>query len=127
MRQITRTRVILFVCAVLALGLLPGEAVADEAGTGAAGFLQGLLYGPTGLRWTETGPHLDPMLPSGFPDGMTIRDIAIRGSRLTVQIQPATTTVSLISGPTTTIDTPNGPQTITPGTPLHLATRRDCS
>lgn len=95
--------------------------------TGAAGFLQGLLYGPTGLRWTETGPRLDPMLPSGFRDGMTIRDIAIRGSRLTVQIQPATTTVSLTSGPTTTIDTPNGPQTIIPGTPLHLATRRDCS
>jgi trehalose/maltose hydrolase-like predicted phosphorylase len=95
--------------------------------TGAAGFLQGLIYGPTGFRWTEAGPHLDPMLPSGFPDGMTIRDIAIRGSRLTIQIQPATTTVSLTAGPPITLDTPNGPQTVTSDTPLHLTTRRACS
>lgn len=95
--------------------------------TGEAGFLQGLLYGPTGLRWTETGPLLDPMLPSGFPNGMMIRDIAIRGSKLNVEIQPATTTVSLTSGPATTINTPTGPQTVTQGTPLHLTTRQACS
>ncbi|WP_327117728.1 haloacid dehalogenase [Nocardia sp. NBC_01730] len=94
--------------------------------TGAGGFLQGLLYGPTGLRWAETGPRLDPMLPSGFPEGMTVRDLAVGDSRLALHIRPEGTTVDVTSGGPVTVETPGGPATIRPGTPLTLSTRSAC-
>ncbi|MEU7629580.1 glycosyl hydrolase family 65 protein [Nocardia sp. NPDC049220] len=94
--------------------------------TGAGGFLQGLLYGPSGLRWTETGPRLDPMLPSGFPNGMTVRDLAVRDSKLTLRIRPEGTTVEVTAGDPVSVETPGGPTTIRPGVPLTLPTRSAC-
>ncbi|WP_433722314.1 hypothetical protein ACQP0C_21140 [Nocardia sp. CA-129566] len=94
--------------------------------TGSAGFLQGLVYGPTGLRWTDTGARLDPMLPSGFPDGMTVRGLAIGDSRLTIRIESATTTVTADSGPPVTLDTPLGRNTVSAGQSLRLPTRAAC-
>lgn len=94
--------------------------------TGAAGFLQGLLYAPTGLRWTDTGPHLDPVLPNGFPDGLTIRGLSVRDSSLTVRITAASTTLTLTSGDPTTIDTPVGPRTLTVGQQVQIPTRQAC-
>ncbi|GAA5061782.1 glycoside hydrolase family 65 protein [Nocardia callitridis] len=91
--------------------------------TGAAEFLQGLLYGPTGLRWTEAGPRLDPLLPTGFPDGMTVRGLAVRDSRLTVRIERRSTTVSLTAGDAVAVDTPVGPKTVTAQAPVQLPTR----
>ncbi|MFI9504099.1 hypothetical protein [Nocardia sp. NPDC052566] len=94
--------------------------------TGAGGFLQGLLYGPAGLRWTDTGAALDPMLPNGFPDGMTIRGLSVGDTRLTVHIGPEQTEVTVTSGPAVTLDTPLGQRHITSGAPLHLPTRPGC-
>lgn len=94
--------------------------------TGSAGFLQGLLYGPTGLRWTDTGARLDPMLPSGFPNGMTVRGLAVGDTRLTVRIESSGTTVTADSGPAVTLDTPLGTETIAAGQSLRLPTRAAC-
>ncbi|WP_158675556.1 glycoside hydrolase family 65 protein [Nocardia stercoris] len=94
--------------------------------TGAAGFLQGLLYAPTGLRWTDPIPRLDPMLPNGFPDGLTIRGLSVGTATLTVDIEPAETTLTLTSGEPVTVDTPAGVQTVTSGAPVSLPTRRAC-
>ncbi|MET8426007.1 glycosyl hydrolase family 65 protein [Nocardia sp. NPDC004860] len=92
--------------------------------TGAAGFLQAMLYAPSGLRWTDTGPRLDPMLPSGFPDGLTIRNLSIRGSTLTLRIQPEISTVEVTAGDPITLETPTGTHTVTSAAPLTLPTRR---
>ncbi|MBF6447972.1 glycoside hydrolase family 65 protein [Nocardia elegans] len=94
--------------------------------TGAAGFLQGLLYAPLGLRWTESGPSIDPMLPGGFPDGLTMRGLAIGATRTTVHITPANTTLTLTSGDPITLQTPGGPVELVPGQPLSIPTRAAC-
>lgn len=92
--------------------------------TGAAGFLQAMLYAPTGLRWTDAGPHLDPMLPNGFPDGITITNLTVHRSTLTMRIRPDVTTIEITRGEPVTIKTPTGTRTITPKSPLTLPTRR---
>ncbi len=94
--------------------------------TGAAGFVQGLLYAPLGWRWTDSGPAIDPMLPSGFPAGLTVRELAVGAARLTVHIAPATTTVTLTSGGPITLRTPSGPAEVVPGQPLSIPTRAAC-
>lgn len=94
--------------------------------TGAAGFLQGLLYAPLGWRWTDSGPAIDPMLPSGFPAGLTVRELAVGDARLTVHIAPATTTVALTSGDPITLQTPSGPAEVAAGQPLSIPTRAAC-
>ncbi|MGF6885105.1 trehalose/maltose hydrolase-like predicted phosphorylase [Nocardia sp. GAS34] len=94
--------------------------------TGTAGFLQGLLYAPTGLRWSDTGPRLNPMLPNGFPHGMTIRGLSVGAGTVTVRIAPDTTTLTLTSGDPITFDTPAGPKTVTSTRPLRIPTRSAC-
>ncbi|WP_169816220.1 glycoside hydrolase family 65 protein [Nocardia miyunensis] len=91
--------------------------------TGAAGFLQGLLYAPTGLRWTAPHPRLNPMLPNGFRQGVTIRGLSLPTGTVTIHITPATTTLTLTSGTPTTFDTPTGPKTVTATHPLRIPTR----
>ena len=91
--------------------------------TGAAGFLQGLLYAPTGLRWNEPSPRLNPMLPNGFPHGITIRGLSVGASVVDVRIAPATTTITLTSGGPITFDTPAGSRTVTKTRPLRIPTR----
>lgn len=94
--------------------------------TGAAGFLQGMLYGPTGLRWTDSGIALDPMLPTGFPDGLRIRGLRVGASTLDLRIATDTTTVTLTAGEPIAIDTPSGTRTLGPGSPMRLPTRPGC-
>lgn len=94
--------------------------------TGAAGFLQGLLYGPTGLRWTDAGVAVDPMLPTGFPTGLTVRGLAVGDSRLTVEIGPERTRVAVTSGAPVTLDTPVGRKTVANGESLTVPTRPGC-
>ncbi|WP_169813523.1 glycoside hydrolase family 65 protein [Nocardia vaccinii] len=94
--------------------------------TGAAGFLQGLLYAPTGLRWTDSHPRLNPVLPQGFSRGLTIRGLAVGAGAVTVRIAPRTTTVTLASGGPITFDTPAGPETVTSARPLRIPTRSAC-
>ncbi|MEU1981661.1 haloacid dehalogenase [Nocardia sp. NPDC019395] len=112
----------------------PGETAGQGAGqpawiflTGAAGFLHALLYGPTGLRWTATGPRLDPMLPTGFDQGMTVRRLRIGASTVTVDIRPEHTRVHLLAGPALTFDTPEGHRTVDAASPLLLPTRAACT
>ncbi|MFE9319479.1 hypothetical protein ACIHDR_07290 [Nocardia sp. NPDC052278] len=94
--------------------------------TGAAGFLQGLLYAPTGLRWTDTNPRLNPMLPDGFPHGITIHGLSVGAGTVTVRITPDTTTLTLTSGDPITFDTPAGLKTVTSTRPLQIPTRSAC-
>ena len=94
--------------------------------TGAAGFLQGLLYAPTGLRWAGPRPRLDPMLPNGFPSGLTVRGLSVGTSAVTVRIAPHTTTLTLASGGPITFDTPAGPRAVTAAHPLRIPTRSAC-
>ncbi|WP_328396582.1 haloacid dehalogenase [Nocardia sp. NBC_00416] len=111
----------------------PGDIAGRNAGqpawvflTGAAGFLHALLYGPTGLRWTAGAPRLDPMLPDGFAEGMTVRGLRVGAATVTVDIRSEGTTVALLAGPAVTFDTPDGPRTVTPGEPLRLPTHPAC-
>lgn len=66
--------------------------------TGIGGFLQEFLYGYPGLRWLASSDQLDPSLTSQI-GGIVVRNLAWHGSRFTIAIGQATTTVSVLSGP----------------------------
>ena len=91
--------------------------------TGIGGFLQEFLYGYTGLRWTAGSVRLDPSLTSQI-GGIVVRDLAWHGSRFTVAIGPAATTVSVQSGPALPVTIAGASHTIAAGATLTVPTRR---
>jgi trehalose/maltose hydrolase-like predicted phosphorylase len=91
--------------------------------TGIGGFLQEFLYGYTGLRWSASSVQLDPTLTSQL-GGIVVRDLAWHGTRFTITIGAATTTVSVRSGPALPVTIRGTSHTITPGTTLTVPTRR---
>jgi hypothetical protein len=66
--------------------------------TGIGGFLQEFLYGYSGLRFRAADIQLDPALTSQL-GGIVLRDLAWHGTRFTVAINQAATTVQVQSGP----------------------------
>ena len=91
--------------------------------TGIGGFLQEFLYGYPGLRWSASSVQLSPSLTSQV-SGVIARDLAWHGSRFTVAIGPATTTVSVQSGPALPVTISGTSHTIAPGAALTVPTRR---
>jgi trehalose/maltose hydrolase-like predicted phosphorylase len=91
--------------------------------TGIGGFLQEFLYGYTGLRWSASSVRLDPSLTSQL-GGIVVRDLAWHGTRFTITIGAATTTVSVQSGPALPVTIRGTSHSVTPGTTLTVPTRR---
>jgi trehalose/maltose hydrolase-like predicted phosphorylase len=91
--------------------------------TGIGGFLQEFLYGYPGLRWSASSVQLDPSLTSQI-GGIVVRNLAWHGSRFTVAIGQATTTVSVQSGPALPVTAGGITRTVAPGGTLTLPTLR---
>lgn len=108
-----------------------GEKAGDNAGapaftflTGAGGFLQTFPYGLAGLRWGTDSLHLAPTLPPQLSRGVRISEVKWQGRGISIAIGPKTTTVTLLSGPSATLGTPDGQVRLTRRAPVRLATAR---
>jgi trehalose/maltose hydrolase-like predicted phosphorylase len=91
--------------------------------TGIGGFLQEFIYGYPGLRWSASSVQLDPSLTSQL-GGIVVRDLSWHGTRFTIAIGAATTTVSVRSGPALPVTIGGISHTIAPGATLTVPTRR---
>jgi trehalose/maltose hydrolase-like predicted phosphorylase len=91
--------------------------------TGVGGFMQEFLFGFSGYRPLAHAVRLDPNLPPQLA-GITLRNMIWQGRTFTVHIGPRHTRIVLNSGPDLPVETPSGPKTVQPGTPLSVATRR---
>jgi trehalose/maltose hydrolase-like predicted phosphorylase len=71
----------------LMLSETPDKKDAVNFVTGAGGFLQQVIYGYTGLRWTEKGlePRFAPILPSRIKR-VTLRNVYSRGKRYDIVV-----------------------------------------
>jgi trehalose/maltose hydrolase-like predicted phosphorylase len=92
--------------------------------TGAGGFLQTLLYGFGGLRWSANALQLAPTLPPQLSQGISITGLKYRGRTVNVNIGPTTTSVTLVSGSSLTLSSPAGTQTLGTGETATLKTAR---
>jgi trehalose/maltose hydrolase-like predicted phosphorylase len=91
--------------------------------TGIGGFLQEFLYGYTGLRWNAGAVQLAPSL-SGVLGGIVVHDLSWHGRRFTIAIGPHTTTVTLNSGATLSIETGSRLRHLSRGQTLTIVTGR---
>ena len=78
------------------------ETAANEVGpflTGSGSYLQSLMFGLTGLRLRESGlvQAYSPALPPGW-HSLTLRNVAFRGRRMTIQITRDPTGAVRLSG-----------------------------
>jgi F5/8 type C domain/Glycosyl hydrolase family 65, C-terminal domain len=90
--------------------------------TGSGGFSQVFTFGLTGMRWREDRIHLDPMLPPQLSGGVTLKGLHWRGRTFDVAIGATSTTVTLRSGGSFTLETPGGTRTV--GSSATIPTRR---
>ncbi|HKN95857.1 MAG TPA: discoidin domain-containing protein, partial [Pseudonocardiaceae bacterium] len=91
--------------------------------TGIGGFLQEFLYGYSGLRWNADSVALAPSLTSQLR-GVVLHGLAWHGSRFTVAVGPATTRVTVDSGPALPVRLGNRTHTVAPGATLSIPTGR---
>jgi hypothetical protein len=92
--------------------------------TGEGGFAQVFAYGLTGLRWREDRVRLDPMLPPQLQRGVTLRDLDWRGRTFDITVGPDETIVRQTGGEPFQVESPQGTQVVSAGSPLTLKTRR---
>ena len=92
--------------------------------TGEGGFAQVFAYGLTGLRWREDRVHLDPLLPPQLDRGVTLRDLNWRGRSFDITVGPDETIVRQTGGQPFEVESPQGIQVVSTGSPLTLKTRR---
>jgi trehalose/maltose hydrolase-like predicted phosphorylase len=92
--------------------------------TGEGGFTQVFTNGLTGLRWRADRVHLDPMLPPQLKSGVTLKGLHWQGRTFDVSVGPDNTTVSETAGPPFAVESPQGTQMVSSGSPLTLKTRR---
>jgi trehalose/maltose hydrolase-like predicted phosphorylase len=92
--------------------------------TGEGGFTQVFTNGLTGLRWRVDRVHLDPMLPPQLERGVTLKGLRWQGRTFDVSVGPDNTTVSATAGPPFAVESPQGTQMVSSGSPLTLKTRR---
>jgi trehalose/maltose hydrolase-like predicted phosphorylase len=92
--------------------------------TGEGGFVQVFTNGLTGFRWRADRMHLDPLLPPQLGRGVTLRDLNWRGRTFDITVGPDVTTVTQTAGPPSDVESPQGIQVVSTGSPLTLKTRR---
>jgi trehalose/maltose hydrolase-like predicted phosphorylase len=97
---------------------------AFDFATGAGGFLQTFTYGFAGLRWNADALTLDPTLPPQLSRGITITGLQYQGHSVNLNIGSAITTITLTSGRSLTLSSPDGTQTLTRGRTVILRTAR---
>jgi hypothetical protein len=85
--------------------------------------MQEFLFGFTGLRYLDSGVFVDPNLPPQLP-GITLHNLAWRGSVFSIHVGPRETTITLDSGSPVPVTSASGTTTIAAGKPLVLPTRR---
>jgi hypothetical protein len=91
--------------------------------TGVGGFMQEFLFGFSGFRPMVDAVKLDPNLPPQL-NGLKLTRMQWQGRTFTVQIAPKTTTVTLESGASMPLVTPDGRKTVEPGQTVTISTRR---
>jgi trehalose/maltose hydrolase-like predicted phosphorylase len=91
--------------------------------TGVGGFMQEFLFGFSGFRPLTDAVKLDPNLPPQL-SGLKLTRMQWQGRTFTVQIAPKTTTVTLESGASMPLATPDGRKTVEPGETVTIPTRR---
>ncbi|HEY9243544.1 MAG TPA: discoidin domain-containing protein [Streptosporangiaceae bacterium] len=91
--------------------------------TGIGGFLQEFLYGYSGLRFSPSSVQLGPSLTSQI-GGVVLHGLAWHGTRFTVAIGQATTTVSVQSGPALPVTADGKTRAVQPGGTLTVRTAR---
>jgi trehalose/maltose hydrolase-like predicted phosphorylase len=67
--------------------------------TGAGGYLQNYINGYAGLRYTDAGLTLRPVLPPHGCESLALRGLALAGARVTVSYTAAKLTATLTEGP----------------------------
>jgi F5/8 type C domain/Glycosyl hydrolase family 65, C-terminal domain len=92
--------------------------------TGEGGFTQVFTNGLTGLRWRADRVHLDPMLPPQLKRGVVLKGLRWQGRTFDVSVGPDNTTVSATAGQPFAVESPQGTQLVSVGSPLTLKTRR---
>jgi trehalose/maltose hydrolase-like predicted phosphorylase len=91
--------------------------------TGVGGFLQELLYGFSGMRFSEDSILIAPTLPPQL-GGLTLRNLSWQGRLFTLVIGPSTTTVTLNSGAALPVTVGGVTRLIGAGANLAVGTRR---
>lgn len=92
--------------------------------TGEGGFTQVFTNGLTGLRWRADRVHLDPMLPPQLERGVTLKGLHWQGRTFNISVGPDNTTISQTAGQPFAVESPQGTQMVSSGSPLTLKTRR---
>jgi hypothetical protein len=76
------------------------------------------------MRWREDRVHLDPLLPPQLGRGVTLRDVDWRGRTFDITVGPDQTTVRQTGGAPFDVESRQGTQVVSTGSPLTLKTRR---
>jgi hypothetical protein len=66
--------------------------------TGAGGYLQNFVYGYAGLRYTDGGLRVQPVLPPHNITSMKLRAVAFAGRRLSLEYDAAELKVTVLVG-----------------------------
>jgi trehalose/maltose hydrolase-like predicted phosphorylase len=92
--------------------------------TGVGGFTQVFTNGLTGLRLRADRVHLDPMLPPQLANGVNVDGLRWQGRTFDINVGPDQTTVTETAGSPFPVESPQGTQMVSTGSPLILKTRR---
>lgn len=98
--------------------------------TGESGFLQTMTNGFAGLRFREKNLYLSPFLSRSLVEGKPMTRVYLKGIHwqdrvFDVDISPDVTIVTLTTGKSAPVETPDGMFTVTDAKPLFLKTRSD--
>ncbi|KVE34819.1 glycosyl hydrolase family 65 protein [Burkholderia sp. TSV86] len=93
--------------------------------TGAGAFLQTMTHGLTGYRFRTDMMEFDPALPSEsvLPGTLAIRGLHWQGRIVDVLMTRTGTTIQLVSGSPTQIQTPAGTRPLSVAVPVRIPTR----
>lgn len=101
--------------------------------TGAGGYLQNMINGYMGLRYTHEGLDLRPVMPPHGTTSFKLRGLSLAGSRLDVHLQPGHNfTITLTSGPGVSVKSQGVPEAILrehaaqPSVTIHLCKTCGC-
>ena len=86
--------------------------------TGAGGYLQNVVNGYLGLRYTPEGLNMRPVLPPHGVKSVKLRALSLAGSRMDMLLSSESLTVTLVEGPAVTVKSQGAPDAkLMPGHP----------